>query len=111
MRVNIPFEFTVGDRVLPAGRYTVYAKQNEHELVVRSEKQYVSVRLTALSAFRKDSEVAKGKLEFTDYGDAHILKKVWQAGDNKAAVVPTTKREQELARAGAPVHVASVLSE
>jgi hypothetical protein len=111
MRVSIPFQFTAGDRQLPAGKYVVYANQHEHELVLRNNQQSVTVKLAASSAFRQENDASNGRLEFNDYGNAHVLKKVWQVGDNKAAVLPSTKHEQELAKLAAPVHVASVAAE
>jgi hypothetical protein len=96
MRVNIPFQFTVADQVLPAGKYMVYANAGERELVVRDGEHFARLRFAAASVFRKENDV---------------LHKVWAVGESKGAVLPVTKHEKELAKLAPRIETASIASE
>lgn len=78
LEANIPFEFTVGKKTLPAGEYkiTLPATGDASRVVLRSDDgESVSMALTqAVSSVK--AEVPNG-LVFLKTGDKHILYRVF----------------------------------
>jgi len=74
---NIPFEFSVGNKALPAGEYTVQTVPSSNSaLMVRSANgKSAAIRLT------EESDRTNGKahahLQFRRYGDRYFLTEVW----------------------------------
>ena len=92
---NVPFDFMVNGKTLPAGHYTVESGSIQSVLVIRSweTKQ-------AASAVTQSCEVGAGskpQLIFRRYGDQYFLAKV--IGDT-GAELPKSKAEREAAKAG-----------
>ncbi len=104
MVVRVPFEFTAGDRTLPAGEYRIL---REHQSVVRLED--VSGRgLVNIITNSAEAKVAPedGKLVFHGYSGRYFLAEVWRAGSQEGQTLPVTRAEKELARNQKPVQVA-----
>jgi hypothetical protein len=87
MHAEIPFRFTVGDRVFPAGKYLIHLNRIDHVVVLKSAKDYVRVSASSTTPFRNTHDAFKGRLEFNDYGSAVVLRKVWINGEEKGASV------------------------
>ena len=79
IKVNIPFEFSVGNRTFPAGNYSL-TQPMQHYLELRDERGR-----TVASAFTSEVDVpgpvSNPKLRFSTAGGLHVLSEVWQAGD------------------------------
>jgi mono/diheme cytochrome c family protein len=105
MRFEIPYEFTVGSKVLPAGTYTFTFSLEESRLTVRSVKggtffTNIITQLSGPAQFLRD-----GSLVFDKTEGGRILSEVWMPGTDGLLVhsVPKNHRRDVL--------VASVLSE
>jgi hypothetical protein len=96
MEARLPFSFNLGDKTMPAGRYSVQIDHSSHRLIFRNATEYVSVGLAAGSAYRDANDATEGRLMFDEYGTAHVLRKVWLNGESKGYVIPATKAEREL---------------
>jgi hypothetical protein len=74
-RFQVPFEFSVGEKVLPAGEYRVIG-ESEFIRVRSKDGKSASVALPShrIGATRKANEVA---LAFKLYGDQYQLSRVW----------------------------------
>ena len=95
LKANVPFDFIVNNRTLPAGQYTVDSRVAFGTLMIRSaDGKGVAIAL----ARPLYSTVARkeGSLVFHRYGYAHFLSQVWSPGNN-GRQLPTTGRERELA--------------
>jgi hypothetical protein len=95
MRANIPFEFRMGETAFPAGDYVF--KYSAHLLVVHEEQ---GDRSTAMSLTIPVSRVKAPEtaiVEFTRYGDAYFLAKIWTPASSDGGALPKTSREKELA--------------
>jgi hypothetical protein len=84
MVVNVPFDFIVGKRTLPAGTY-VFKKMtddNDKPLLVRSADGHTTqiVLTSAVEAARATEPTTR--LDFRRYGDQYFLVRVWSAGQN-----------------------------
>ena len=76
VRATIPFDFTVGDRILPAGTYTVEAIDAQGVLAIRSE-DYTRRMFIFTGARDAKNEPEPAKLVFRKYGDLYFLAEVW----------------------------------
>jgi mono/diheme cytochrome c family protein len=97
MRFEIPYEFTVGSKVLPAGTYTFTFSLEESRLRVQSAKGGTSTNIiTQLSGpaqFLRD-----GSLVFDKTEGGRILSEVWMPGTDGVLVhsVPKNHRRDVL---------------
>jgi hypothetical protein len=99
LRATIPFEFRMGQRVMPAGSYTV--RDSDGVLILREENGgKATLGLTIATDPPKDLSTAA--LQFHRYGDTYFLDKIWTPGYNTARGVPKSSFEKELARHGPP---------
>jgi len=96
MTIVIPFVFTVGDKLLPAGDYTVQVNQENGTVVLRHEGQDPLMILTN----RKESPSAtlRGKLVFQRYGTDIFLAEVWSQANATGQTLTAGAREKQMAR-------------
>jgi hypothetical protein len=96
MTVTIGFEFAAGDKLLPAGDYTVQLNPERGTVVLRGEGQKPLMLLTA----RKESRSAplRGKLVFQRYGTSFFLNEVWSQDNSTGQTLAPSSREKEMAR-------------
>jgi hypothetical protein len=99
IRVQIPFDFTVKGKTLPAGDYEIRRlmdepiglllsnMHNKHENVVFETEPKIE-----RSTPRRD------ELIFTRYGDSYFLSEVVTAGEQTGEEVNPSRRERELRR-------------
>ncbi len=107
MKVNVPFQFTVGDHSLPAGEYRISTVQPERTIRISSERGKAAEILT-VSPHYAPSE--NSRLVFNRYGDSYFLEQIWSAGQDVARNVVQGKREIELAQRGMHPKSTSVLA-
>jgi hypothetical protein len=94
---NIPFEFRVGEKLMPAGEYSIY--QSDSVLRLRqNDHGYAAV--TALT-YGVDQQSENPGLQFSRYGGSYFLESVSNPGFTARAVIKT-REEQELARHSIP---------
>ncbi len=96
MTVTVGFEFAAGDKLLPAGDYTVQLNPEHGTVVLRGEGQKPLMLLTA----RKESRSAplRGKLVFQRYGTSFFLNEVWSQDNSTGQTLAPSSREKEMAR-------------
>ena len=96
MTVTVPFEFAAGDRILPAGDYTVQASPERGIVVLVGEGQRPLMLLTV----RQESSSApqRGKLVFRRYGASFFLGEVWNQDNATGQRLAPRAQEKELAR-------------
>lgn len=97
MKVNIPFAFSVGEKMLPPGEYRVEKLQwNNFVLLVRSTDSNVSAMVHSNSKYGREQQT-KSKLVFHRYNDSYFLAEVWNAGNSIGRELPKSPREKEIA--------------
>jgi hypothetical protein len=78
LRGTVPFNFTVGDRSLPSGEYTIKAvDQNIEAWYDPNGRGLFMVRTIPMG---KEAEMSVTKLVFHRYGDTYLLAEVWSEG-------------------------------
>jgi hypothetical protein len=98
IRVNVPFDFTVGDQTLAAGLITArgVSAADAGPLSIRNyDKGQHAFRIARKAQGADTSEQAK--LVFHRYGDRYFLAEVWIPGTN-AWTVLKSKSEKTLMR-------------
>jgi hypothetical protein len=92
-KFTVPFEFNVGDEVLPAGDYTVLV-ENQTIRLRKSDgnANVIAIFRRTITANHGDNEV---KLTFRQYGDQVYLSQVWLV-DGVGRELKRQKKESEL---------------
>lgn len=99
LRANIPFEFSVGNKTLPAGEYAVRCTNPASDMKVmqlRSSDGRASVMVRTNSVIGKTQEDAK--LVFNRYGDHYFFAQAWLPADNIGMQAPKSRSEKQIAR-------------
>lgn len=100
IRINVPFEFSVGDKKLPAGEYSIgRAMPSSGDTVllisrVNEKDSVFPLTNSAQSLEPKDADT----LVFHRYGDQYFLFQVWPAGATYGRVVVKSRSEREAQR-------------
>ena len=93
-RATIPFNFLVGETLMPAGDYVIRDYSGSVALISEQGRSVV-----ALSYAESRNTSGQAKLEFMRYGDAFFLRKVWAGNSENGAALLVSKRERQIARA------------
>jgi len=91
---NIPFQFNVGTKTLPAGEYSVRQVNPDSggALLLSSRDGNASVMIQVDSVIGKAQETAK--LTFHRYGNKYFFAQAWIDGDNTGMQAPKSKAER-----------------
>jgi hypothetical protein len=81
-RFHIPFQFLMGDKVLPAGDYNVKIYAANKRIELTSWQGSAAVCLSANTPLRAVSEAETGKLVFHKFGKMTVLQEMWRSGAN-----------------------------
>jgi hypothetical protein len=97
---NIPFEFSVGDKSFPAGRYRVTRlnpQSDKAALLIKSMDGHLSkIVLTLPVQAGRTRETAR--LVFSRYEDRYCLSEVWTPADSIGLELLKSRSERSLAR-------------
>jgi hypothetical protein len=104
IRVNVPFNFTAGDKLLPAGSYTI-TLASAGIIEIRNRDQHISIGTTVLPDNRKSEN--GGELVFARYGNQYFLHEVLCDFASMNVNLPTTKSEKRVHMQEAMVESAS----
>ena len=96
MVVDIPFAFTAGNAMLPAGEYRVQKlDRNSAVLLVHCWDAKASALVITNAAQAKETQT-ESKLVFNRYGNRYFLSQVWNAGSIRGRQLPISPREKEM---------------
>jgi hypothetical protein len=104
VKANVPFDFTVGKQLLPAGTYTIKT-QSSGLIVIKNHDKPITVLTIVDQA--GDRSPNGGKLMFHKYGDQYFLSEIlcdWAGVD---VVVHPSKVEKRVLLQHAMVHPSS----
>jgi hypothetical protein len=89
IKANIPFDFVVGDRIFPAGRYSL-VRIGPSLLELRDSDGHVLANVLTQSVLTL-STPASPKLRFDAEGGRHVLTQVWQENESIGQQIPQSK--------------------
>jgi len=90
VKANVPFDFTVGGKLLPAGHYTL-SVANAGVIKIENSDQHVAI-LTMATADSNQSKT--GELVFNKYGDQYFLREILCSPAAMNMAVPDSKQEK-----------------
>jgi hypothetical protein len=97
MKVNVPFDFTVGNASLPAGVYDVSSDDNAGGVLTFQNPKAKKGALVLTMASETTKPADRTELVFHRYGDSYFLSDVWVSGRTIGEHVRISKREMEIA--------------
>jgi hypothetical protein len=96
-RADIPFDFVINSKTLPAGQYTV--TQVKDTLVLSVESKDGRLHMFVLTRAAESGTIpVQSKLVFHRYGDEYFLSQIWAEGEAMGNSLPVGDREREAAR-------------
>lgn len=109
MTIQVPFDFQVDSKVLPAGEYVIKRDpQMPQHLQIQSPKRKISV-IVFTSPLTLTKTMAKPSLAFKEYGEKRFLAEVRDSKYGYGYALIRSKAERELARAEKPAKARRVL--
>ena len=96
---NIPFEFNVGDKTLPAGEYNVLAvdaNSSNVALKIQSRDGKSSAMVRTMTVIGKAQDSAT--LIFRRYGSRYFFAQAWVDGENSGLQAPKSRAERTIER-------------
>jgi hypothetical protein len=98
VKANIPFDFVVGDRVMPAGEYIVAPAGSLGQAIEIRTGDRADMVLTSPAALSGPSKSTK--LVFHALAGRYFLSQVWVAGYTQGRQLRMSKSEIQLAKNG-----------
>ena len=89
VKANIPFDFTLNNKVLPAGTYSIYSETPNTVVIRNWQKGIVDVS----AVYTDDKHSTTPVLVFQRYGNQYFLHEILATNALNVAV-PRSKREQ-----------------
>jgi hypothetical protein len=107
IKANIPFDFTVGNRTLPAGRYAL-VRTRPWLLEIRDSEGHFLANVLTQSIQTLNSPAAP-KLRFENKDGRQALTQVWQENDSIGQqLLPTNSETRAVQKRSAHVQTAKV---
>ena len=103
---TIPFEFRIGDTVMPAGQYRV--QQASSVLTLRKQDGDPKGAMLLTSPASRKAKSGENSLEFNRYGDVYFLTHVWNASSGDGRALPKSAMEKELISRAGQVQTAGI---
>lgn len=93
VRANVPFDFAVGNKQMPAGSYKFFAQPND-TIVIANDKQEITVLSRTEEA--GDSRVYSSTLVFDKFGDQYFLREIRCPSIGTNVELPPSKLEKQI---------------
>ena len=90
-RFTVPFDFTVGNQVFPAGTYRVSYDATKTAILIRSRDE----RFHAFTTTYPADPSSGGKVVFTKYGNQYFLHEVLCSALSMNVEIPKSTREKQ----------------
>jgi hypothetical protein len=98
--INIPFNFSVGEKAFPAGKYVIERNRKDSDTVwVIRHKDNVGKAVLLTRPVRANDTVEETRLVFNRYDDLYFLAEFWTPGSNTGREIQISNRERALEKA------------
>jgi len=98
LTANIPFEFTVAGKVLPAGSYAIQNSNDGSVVTLQSADTGASALVLTQRAPEYSQDRSVATLTFNRYGDTYFLSQIWNGFTGSGRELAPGKTERELSR-------------
>jgi hypothetical protein len=95
LQAEIPFDFAVGNKWLPAGKYDVKPVSERGTLIQSQDARSSALAMTIGGQAGKTGHV--GKLVFNRYGEQYFLSKIWAPLSDTSRELRKCRLEREVA--------------
>ena len=103
VRANVPFNFAVSNKTLPAGAYDIRrADSAGGNMLILQARDGGSSMIIPTNAAETLKPADKTKLVFHKYGTQYFLSEIWVEGNQRGNSLPKSSHEKELARSLTP---------
>jgi len=92
VRATVPFDFSVGNKLVPAGTYTI-TSASANVILIRSGEQKVALMSVA---FADGKQPKNSVLVFNKYGDQYFLHEILSSSGSLNLQIPTSKAEKRV---------------
>jgi hypothetical protein len=98
--IHIPFNFSVGDKAFPAGKYVVERNRKDSDTVwVIRHKDNVGKAMLLTRPVRANDVAEETRLVFNRYDDLYFLSEFWTPGSQTGREIQISNREKALEKA------------
>src|SRR6266567_2316478 len=101
LQANVPFDFTISGKTLPAGTYTI-TSVSSNVIQIRSRDGHYTVFTTTFADGKHAA--GGGKLVFDKYGERYFLSEVLCPSAEMSLAIPTSKLEKSVRMEEARLH-------
>ena len=98
VRANVPFNFAVGSKTLPAGTYDIGAISSDPKMLLVQAQGGGSSMMVGSNSAENPKGAERTKLVFNQYGSKYFLTEIWVEGATLGRQLPKTSPEKELAK-------------
>lgn len=108
--IHIPFNFSVGEKSFPSGKYVIERNRNNSDTVwVIRQKDNNASAIVVTRPARAYDVVEETRLVFNRYDDLYFLSEFWIVGGQTGHEIPISKRERGLEKAVAVKRTEQIL--
>ena len=101
VRATVPFDFTVGDKLLPAGNYQI---TNPSTGIIEVQNRDTLAAILTTTSYDSHESRSGGKLVFAKYGNQYFLSEVLCEQADISVSVPPSKSEKRARTQEAALH-------
>lgn len=98
IKATIPFQFYAGNRLMPAGEYSI--RPLAHTAMLLSLDKTGFHQILTLHSVERKAIVTDAMLTFRHSGDRYFLRQIWNVGASVGRELPNTRFETGVARNG-----------
>jgi len=107
---NIPFQFNIGNKTLPAGDYIVRSISDDYSTVVLRIETRDGRTNAMLVTFTVQGKAQRGRLVFHRYGSQYFFAQAWVDGDSAGLEAEKSRTERGAERKLATIKMATELA-
>jgi hypothetical protein len=100
IKVNIPFEFNLGDQTLPAGSYSLVQPLQNFVALRDARGQTIASAFT--NGLESSAKQVSSKLTFTSVGGQKVLSEIWRQDSHLGQKLLTTRNHSNFAKRRSP---------
>jgi hypothetical protein len=108
---DIPFEFSVGYKTMPAGKYSVRTVTTAGDALMIQSADGKSSALRLSEATERAKNKSHARLVFHKYGERYFLAEVWNGADRSGRQLLKSQEERAIERELASISSASATAQ